>query len=74
MFSAYAEDTLKENSMTVKPGGLQPRMRPGWYRKGGVRFKQSMVFEGGQLEGLPKGLRQVCLERFGEERIQGEYN
>ena len=43
-------------------------------QEGGVRFKQSMVFEGGQLEGLPKGLRQVCLERFGEERIQGEYN
>ena len=40
----------------------------------GVRLEQSMVFEGGPFEGLPKGLRQVCIERFGEDRIQGDYD
>ena len=59
--------------MNVNPGGKQSVMRPGWFVRNGVRFRQHMVFEGGQYEGLPKGLRQVCLERFGAEAITGEY-
>ena len=30
-----------------------------------------MVWEDGPLKGLPKGLKQVALERFGEARIRG---
>ena len=32
-----------------------------------------MVYEGGPYEGLAKGLRQVLLERFGPDRIKGEF-
>ena len=70
-FSAFADDALNANSMNVNPAGKQPLMRSGWYVKGGVRFRQSMVFEGGPLEGQAKGLREVCLERFGEDSIKG---
>ena len=30
-----------------------------------------MIFPDGPFKGKAKGLRQVCLERFGSERIQG---
>ena len=49
-------------------------MRNGWYVRGGVRWKQSMVFEDGPLKGQPKGLREVCLERFGEDAVTGKRN
>ena len=57
--------------MNVRPGGKQPRMRAGWFMRGGMRWRQSMVFEDGPLRGQPKGLREVCLERFGEEAVKG---
>ena len=69
--SAFAEDALNAHNMNVRPGGKQPCMRPGWYRRGGVRWRQSMVFESGPLKGQPKGLREVCRERFGEDRVKG---
>ena len=53
--------------MNVRPGGQQGKMRPGWYMREGVRLEQSMVFNGGPFEGLP-------IERFGEDRIQGDYD
>ena len=56
----------------MNKGGKQPLMRPGWFVKSGVRFKQHMVYEGGQFVGLAKGLHQVCLERFGARAIKGE--
>ena len=30
-----------------------------------------MVWEEGPKQGIPKGLKQVCLEIFGAERIRG---
>ena len=72
-FSAYAEDALNANNMNVRPGGKQPRMRPGWYKRGGARWRQSMVFEDGPLKGQPKGLREVCSERFGVKEVKGKY-
>ena len=71
-FSAFADDALNANSMNVNPSGRQPLMRPGWYVRAGVRFRQSMVFEGGPYEGEAKGLREVCLERFGGDSIKGK--
>ena len=60
--------------MNVNRGGKQPLMRPGWYvLQNGVRIKQHMVYEGGPYEGQAKGLRQVLLERFGPDRIKGEF-
>jgi len=70
--SAYADDALRAERMNVRHGGKQPKMRDGWYRKGGGRWRQSMVFEDGPHQGLPKGLREVCLERFGENAVQGK--
>ena len=70
--SGYAEDALVAKLMNVNPGGKQPKMRPGWFIKNGLRFKQYMVFEGGPLEGQAKGLKQVCIERFGLEAVQGK--
>ena len=55
----------------MNPGGKQPLMRAGWYLKSGVRFIQHMVFEGGRYEGMAKGLKAVCEERFGKEAVQG---
>ena len=69
--SGYADDALVAHHMNVKPGGLQPRMRPGWYMRGGVKIQQSMVFEEGPNEGNAKGLREVCRERFGEDLVKG---
>ena len=60
--------------MNVRSGGKQPCMRNGWYVRGGVRWKQSMVFEDGPLKGQPKGLREVCSERFGEDAVTGKRN
>ena len=71
-FSGYSEDSLQAKQMNVNPGGKQNKMRAGWFVKGGLRFRQHMIFEGGQFKGLPKGLRQVCLERFGAEAITGK--
>ena len=48
-------------------------MRDGWYVRGGVRWRQAMVFESGPLKGQPKGLREVCMERFGEDAVQGKW-
>ena len=47
-------------------------MRPGWYRRGALKIKQHMVFKDGPFAGLAKGLKAVCLERFGAEAIVGK--
>ena len=33
-----------------------------------------MVFEEGPNEGIAKGLREVCRERFGEDLVKGNLN
>ena len=60
--------------MNVNSGGKQPLMRPGYYLKDNIRFKQHMVFTGGPKAGQAKGLKVVCEERFGTEAIQGMFN
>ena len=47
-------------------------MRAGWYKRGPLKIKQNMVFLDGPNAGLAKGLRAVCLERFGEDAVQGK--
>ena len=59
--------------MNVNSGGKQPLMRPGYYLKDNIRFKQHMVFTGGPKAGQAKGLKVVCEERFGTEAIQGMF-
>ena len=66
-----ADDALNLNKMNVNPGGKQPKMRPGYYFKEGVKFVQHMVFTGGIHAGKAKGLRAVCEERFGVEAVKG---
>ncbi|KAF4738156.1 hypothetical protein FOZ62_009129, partial [Perkinsus olseni] len=68
-----AEDALNIKAMNVKPGGQQPRMRPGWYWKGKKKINQPMVFPASHpvYPGQPKGLRQVVRERFGEDACRG---
>ena len=61
----------------IYSGGKQPAMKDGWYYKENdqgekVKINQKMVFESGDYQGLPKGLRQVCTERFGEESVEGK--
>ena len=68
-----ADDALNAKKMNVKPGGKQPKMRPGWYTKNGIKFKQHMVYSGGRYAGLAKGLRAVCEERFGEASVEGVF-
>ena len=33
------------NCLNDTDGGKQPKMRPGWYRSGGLKFKQHMVYQ-----------------------------
>ena len=33
------------HELFLADGGQQPKMRPGWYRRGGVRYKQHMVYQ-----------------------------
>ena len=55
--------------MNVRPGGKQPKMHDTVYEdKHGEKISQSMVFD----DGTPKGLRQVLLERHGEEFVKGK--
>ena len=70
--SAMSPDALNAASMNVHPGGKQPLMRPGWFRRGPLKIKQNMVFVDGPNNGLAKGLRVFCQERFGESSIQGK--
>ena len=65
------EDGLNAARMNVYPGGKQPLMRPGWYHRGPFKIKHHMVFQDGPNVGLAKGLRVVCQERFGEEKVKG---
>ena len=58
--------------MNVYPGGKQPLMRSGWYVKNGFRFTQHMVFQDGTKKGMAKGLKAVCEERFGTEKVEGQ--
>ena len=68
------DDALNAKKMNVNPGGKQPLMRPGWFRKGPLKIVQHMVFSSGPNKGLAKGLREVCRERFGEKLIAGKTN
>ncbi|KAF4680911.1 hypothetical protein FOZ60_012833 [Perkinsus olseni] len=70
----FAEDALNVRKMNVKPGGKQPKMRNGWFWKAGKRQTQTMVYPDDHPEypGQAKGLRQVCVERFGEATINGK--
>ena len=59
--------------MTNISGGKQPLMKDGYFDNGnGERVIQPMVFSEGPYTGQAKGLRQVCLERFGAEAVQGK--
>ncbi|KAF4648088.1 hypothetical protein FOL46_003355, partial [Perkinsus olseni] len=70
----FAEDALNVRKMNVKPGGKQPKMRDGWFWKAGKRQTQTMVYPDDHPEypGQAKGLRQVCVERFGKAAINGK--
>ena len=48
-------------------------MRAGWYRRGPLKIKQYMVFQTGPLAGKAKGLKAVCIERFGLDAVIGEW-
>ena len=48
-------------------------MKDGYFMSAsGELVTQSMVFLDGPNQGLAKGLKQVCLERFGPEAIKGK--
>ncbi|KAF4669153.1 hypothetical protein FOL47_002680 [Perkinsus chesapeaki] len=58
---------LFAKAINVKPGGKQPKMRPGWFMKDGKRVEQEMIFPATHpcYPNEPKGLRKVVMERFG---------
>ena len=71
------EDGLAANKMNLSKGGKQRKMRPGYYYTTGPdgqrqKIVQPMVFQDGPDEGLAKGLRVVCTERFGSEAVEGK--
>jgi hypothetical protein len=56
---AYAADALIASRMNVNPGGKQPKMRDGWYKRDGVVIHQPLCLP----DGTPKGLKLVLEER-----------
>ena len=70
---SFGEDALNVRKMNVGIGGKQPLMKDGYFMSAsGEVVMQSMVFLDGPNQGLAKGLKQVCLERFGPEAIKGK--
>ena len=55
--AAFAQDALVAKNMNLGPGGKQPKMRAGFIHS--KQCSQSMVNEAG----LPKGIKQVLIER-----------
>ena len=60
-----AADALVATKMNLGSGGVQPKMRDGWYiNEYGERCVQSMIFsDNHQLKGQPKGIKQILKER-----------
>jgi hypothetical protein len=60
-----AADALIATRMNLGPGGVQPKMRDGWYINDyGERCVQLMIFpENHQLKEQSKGIKQVLKER-----------
>ena len=55
------------------PGGKQAIMKDGFFLNAqGERVCQPMVFTEGSFKGQAKGLRQVCIERFGPDSVKGK--
>lgn len=63
--SVYAADALRASKMNLNPGGVQPRMRDGWYLRDGERVTQPMNFPSNHSEhpNQPKGIKAVLMER-----------
>ncbi|TBU52039.1 hypothetical protein BD310DRAFT_833073 [Dichomitus squalens] len=63
--SCYAPDALRASKMNLNPGGVQPRMRDGWYDRDGRRVTQTMVFPADHPDhpNQPKGIKAVLMER-----------
>src|SRR6185437_14178372 len=66
--NAMAADALVVTKMNLGPGGVQPKMRDGWYiYKYGEKRSQSMIFPNdcqiNKLRGKPKGIRKILEER-----------
>ena len=63
--NAMAVDALIATRMNLSPGGVQPKMRDGWYiNEHGEKCVQSMIFpDNHQLKEKPKGIKQVLKER-----------
>ena len=48
-------------------------MKDGYFENSaGERVPQPMVFPDGPHKGIAKGLRQVCLEKFGPAAVKGK--
>jgi len=56
---AMPEDALVASKMNLGGGGKQPKMRDGWFLRGGEKVLQKMVDEKGE----PKGIKKVLQER-----------
>ena len=70
---SFGSDALNAAKMNVGIGGKQPIMKDGYYSNSeGDIVSQSMVFKEGPHIGKAKGLKQVCTERFGAEKIRGK--
>ena len=70
---SYGSDALNAAKMNVGIGGKQPIMKDGYFTNAeGIKVSQSMVFKEGPHRGKAKGLKQVCIERFGAESIKGK--
>jgi hypothetical protein len=68
--TAKAEDALNASRMNIGPGGKQPKMRDTVVQDEESKLfqqVQSMIHNGGPLDGQAKGLKTVMDERWGEE-------
>lgn len=63
--SAFSKDALVANSVSLNPGGKQPRMKDGYFFKDGRKVVQPMCFpeDHPAFPGQPKGARVILQER-----------
>src|SRR6267154_1852232 len=63
--SAYASDALLMSQMNLHPGGKQADLQDGWFMRDGIKVMQKMTFSNDhpKFPGMPKGIKQVLVER-----------
>ena len=61
--SVYIDNALRTGNMNKGPGGRQPWLRNGWFKKDGIQIEHSMSFQKRNGHHTQKGIQRVLEER-----------